>query len=389
MPKYSKQANGLYRAKVSLGGGKYKWLSAHTPKELDAKIQDLKLKLGKGIDVGAEKETFLFWAERWLSLKKLSVSNGRYTSYKCRIDKMTELHNIPIAKITVADIQEIINSTAEDGAAAKTLKEYKSVFSQVCDYAIVSRVMDFNPAKGVIIPQVDPPEERRALTKTEQSWIAAPTDHRVHIGAMIMMYAGLRRGELLALTWSDIDIPGRRITVNKAMVMVDGKPEIKNRTKTKAGMRVVNIPRVLADFLAEEKKKATTLLVMTNNDGSAISGDNWRRLWKSYMQELNFKFGDFSGIMVEDKNGNSVPYKKPNSRFAPDKVPMVIPEFTAHWLRHTFITNLYMAGVDVITASKQAGHADIQTTMDIYTHLDDEFKTNQMSKLDEFFEKMG
>lgn len=389
MPKYSKQANGLYRTKISLGDGKYKWLSAHTPKELDAKVQDVKLKLGKGIDVSAEKETFLFWANRWLALKKLSVSDGRYKSYSYRIDKMSDLHYIPISKLTVADIQDIINKAFEDGAAEKTLKEYKSVFSQICDYAIVSRVMDFNPAKGVIIPQVEPAEERRALTKEEQSWISAPTDHRAHIGAMIMMYAGLRRGELLALTWRDIDFANRRITVNKAMVMVDGKPEIKHRTKTKAGMRTVNIPRVLCDYLSAEQAKATNMLVVPAPDGSVMSSGSWRSLWESYMCELNFKFGDFSGIFITDKDGNKKSYKKPSSRFAREKIPMVIPRFSAHWLRHTFITNMYMAGVDVITASKQAGHADIQTTMDIYTHLDDEYKTNQMSKLDEFFDKMG
>lgn len=61
MARYSKQSNGLYRAKISLGGGKYKYLSAHTPKELDIKIRDAKIKLGKGIDIGAEKDTFLSW----------------------------------------------------------------------------------------------------------------------------------------------------------------------------------------------------------------------------------------------------------------------------------------------------------------------------------------
>lgn len=389
MARYSKQSNGLYRAKISLGGGKYKYLSAHTPKELDIKIRDAKIKLGKGIDIGAEKDTFLSWAERWLSLKKLSVSDGRYKSYTYRVNKMSELHNIPISKITVADIQEIINAAAENGAAEKTIKEYKSVFSQICDYAIVSRVMDFNPAKGIIIPQSEPAEERRALTRTEQSWITAPTEHRAHVGAMIMMLAGLRRGELLALTWNDIDIPNRRITVNKAMVMVDGKPEIKHRTKTKAGMRTVNIPRLLTDFLEAERSKSKSLLVVPGLDGNVMSGDCWQSLWESYLCELNFRFGDFSGIMVTDKDGHRAQYRKPASRFAREKIPMVISKFTAHWLRHTFITNLYMAGVDVVTASKQAGHADIQTTMDIYTHLDDEFKVNQMSKLDDFLSKMG
>ncbi len=56
------------------------------------------------------------------------------------------------------------------------------------------------------------------------------------------------------------------------------------------------------------------------------------------------------------------PYQKPKSKMAPGGVPIIIPKFTAHWLRHTFITMMYMAGVDVLTAAKQAGHADIKVT---------------------------
>ena len=65
---------------------------------------------------------------------------------------------------------------------------------------------------------------------------------------------------------------------------------------------------------------------------------------------------------------------------------MLIPAFTAHWLRHTYVTLLYMSGVDVLTAKEQAGHADIKTTMEIYTHLDSEFKKHNISKLDEYLE---
>lgn len=66
---------------------------------------------------------------------------------------------------------------------------------------------------------------------------------------------------------------------------------------------------------------------------------------------------------------------------------MVIPHFTAHWLRHTFCSLLYMAGIDVVTAKEQMGHADIKTTLAIYTHLDAQYKKNTMEKLDAFLEE--
>ena len=66
---------------------------------------------------------------------------------------------------------------------------------------------------------------------------------------------------------------------------------------------------------------------------------------------------------------------------------MRIPNITAHWLRHTYATLLYLSGVDILTAKEQLGHADIQTTLNIYTHLDTIYKQKQVLKLDEYLVK--
>jgi integrase len=86
------------------------------------------------------------------------------------------------------------------------------------------------------------------------------------------------------------------------------------------------------------------------------------------------KYGDFSESKV----------KAPKSKYAPQKVDFVIPRFTAHWLRHTFITLMYLSGVDILTAKEQAGHSSIKTTMEIYTHLDNKFKKASMAKMDDY-----
>ena len=66
---------------------------------------------------------------------------------------------------------------------------------------------------------------------------------------------------------------------------------------------------------------------------------------------------------------------------------MEIPAFSAHWLRHTYATMLYLAGVDIMTAKEQLGHADIKTTLAIYTHLDQQYKRKSMTKLDAYLSK--
>lgn len=68
----------------------------------------------------------------------------------------------------------------------------------------------------------------------------------------------------------------------------------------------------------------------------------------------------------------------------PKALDMTIPNITMHWLRHTFCTLLYLAGVDVIQACAQMGHADVSTTLRIYTHLDAVHKRKSVSKLDTY-----
>lgn len=387
MIKNTKRKDGRLQSKVYIGNGKYKYVYASTNKELDRKVQEIKLQLGKGIDILAERDTFGQWAERWLKLKKLEVSNGRYNTYSYRVKNLAPIAHMQIGKIRTADIQDIIIGLSADGYALKTLKDVKNAASQIFRLAVDNRVIDYNPAVSVKLPAEAPKEIRRALTKEEQEWIAAPTEHRAHRMAMIMMYAGLRRGELIPLLWSDIDLEKKTINVNKAVEIINGKSVVKNCTKTAAGMRTVYIPQVLTDFLANEPRN-NNLLVCSNVSGEMMSESAYKRLWDSYLAELNFKFGNFSGVLVPNKqDGKMEQYKKPKSRFAPQKIPFVIPRITAHMLRHTFITLMYMAGVDLLTAKEQAGHADVQTTMEIYTHLDSLYKSKQVEKLDEYLSK--
>ncbi|MGW8114941.1 tyrosine-type recombinase/integrase [Caproicibacterium sp. NSD3] len=112
---------------------------------------------------------------------------------------------------------------------------------------IDARVMEYNPGVSVRIPRNAPQNFRRALTDKEQQWII-DTPHRAQRAAMIMMYAGLRRGELIALTWDNIDLKNKTIWVNKSVEMIEDKLRVK-APKTKVGNRTVDIPQRLADFL--------------------------------------------------------------------------------------------------------------------------------------------
>lgn len=378
MPKArnKKREDGRLQSKVYLGNGKYKYVYAATNKELQQKIDELKTKLGKGIDVSAENDTFGFWSDRWIELKRMDVTEKRWRSYDSRRHYLDELAYQPIGKIKTAQIQKIIVDCATQPSEAtgkplarQTLINLKNIASQIFKLAIANRVTEFNPAENVKVPKETPKETRQPLTDEQQLWVRE-TPHRAQTAAMIMMYAGLRRGELMALTWSDIDLENRTITVNKAVEFAGNTGKVVPTTKTESGMRTVYIPDILVEYLKNQPRK--TFLVSCQVSGKLHSETSWKRMWESYMNTMNAKYGDFSSII------GTAPKKSQKKR------PMIIPTFTPHQLRHTYITMLYLAGVDVMTAKEQAGHSDIQTTLNIYTHLDKNHKQKNIDKLNNF-----
>lgn len=385
MQKYTRRPDGRYQSKVSLGAGQYKYVYAKSVKELEAKLKQIYTQLGKGLDIAAQRDTFGNWSQRWLRLKQAEVSPHRYYVYQCRVHNLSDLENMEVSKIRTMDLQEIILDLA--GSYSKSvLREIKSTAKQILQLAMDNRVIDYNAAESVKIPNIsaDSRSERRALTEEEQSWILN-TPHRAQAAAMIMLYAGLRRGEVVPLLWSDIDLEAGTISVNKSMSRKGSNWEIKAGAKTRAGVRTVFIPGVLIDYLKELPR--SSFLVCPDTTGKMLSLSAFEKMWDSYLAELNFRYGDFSCVMITGKNGKLEKFIKPKSRFAPKKIPMVIPQISPHWLRHTFITNLYFAGIDILTAKELAGHADIHTTMEIYTHLDATHKQKQISKLDEYLRK--
>jgi len=373
---------------------KYKTVYGQTQKEADENAQKVKNSLSKGIDVVADQDTFGKWSERFNTMKKADgLSTSQIKSYKnyCRI--LSNLDNIQISKIRPGLIQDIINDIAECNphtgrpTAKKTLIALKGTAEQVFQLAVDSRVIEYNPAASVKIPKGAPQSRRRALTDEEQQWII-DTYHRAQLPAMLMMYSGLRRGEVIALTWDDIDLKNKTIRVNKAVEMIGGKPKVKP-PKTHAGNRTIDMPQRLINFLspirdADFAKFADAtpinLLVCRSASGKMLTNQAWKTMWQSYLTDLNVKYGYIGKV-------NKLASRKKNTDgTAQGKLILVIPNITPHWLRHTFATLLYLAGVDILTARDQLGHTDIKTTLAIYTHLDKIYKRKSMNKLDSYLD---
>ena len=181
--------------------------------------------------------------------------------------------------------------------------------------------------------------------------------------ALIMLYCGLRRGELLALQWSDINLDTGKINIYKSVAFDNSHKPVIKTTKTKSGQRQVEIPFVLLS--AFNQSNPTSLYVCSDTNGNMMTYSAFKRAWESYMHYLNICAG-----------GTDATRSKP-------KVIAMQP-FTPHQLRHTYATLLYSAGVDMLTAQKLLGHSDIKVTMGIYTHLEDQKRQLSISALNDY-----
>ena len=371
--------DGTYRVRVYTGikDGKktYKNVYGKTQKEADIKAQELKVSLRKGIDVSASNDSFKAWAEYWLISKKYEVSPERYTTLNSRSAIWIDaLKTAQITQIKPFELQTILFSIAaknpytNEPMAKKTIRGYVQVITAIFDFAMDNRVIEYNPATKLKIPQsASAPLQRRALTEIERQRVME-FEHRAKPSAMLMMLSGLRRGEATALQWNDIDFENNKISVTKSYNF-----KIKDFKTPKNGKaRVVSVPQILIDYLKTLPRKSP--FVLTNARGQMMTDDSWKRLYQSYMLDMNIKYG-FGGSI--NKHANNV------------NVPMLISTFTPHELRHTFCTIMFEAGIDALTAKEQLGHSDIKTTLSIYTHLSSQHKDLQVNKLDEFLKGGG
>lgn len=336
------------------GQYKYKVIYGKTIKELESKINEFNLLLYRGINPNAKKVLLNELAEAFLQSKP-DVAESTLCQYRDLIGKYVSntIGNKDIKKIVPFDLQSLLVDIQRQGKSKGTIKKVKCLCQQIFDIAVSSGITAYNPFVSVKIPKNAKETERKGIGELEQRLINTYWNgHKFGLIALFMLHTGVRKGELLALQWRDINFKEGYISISKAVQYGadNNTPILKNSPKTKNGVRRIPIASSLVTILNSQKKKS--LFVFPNANNQLMTNQEFKRGWNSFIKYLNFCLADERGIK--------------ESAFD------LIPRFTAHQLRHTYTSELYKNGVGLKEMQHLLGHSELSTTLSIYTHLENE-----------------
>lgn len=275
-------------------------------------------------------------------------------------------------EVTAPIISKQLEQMKRKEYGLKTVKTQRTVYSLIFQYAInddvYGKFVTSNPARNVILLKHLKSEKREAPEDDIINKIRSnATTAYWGLFAMFLISTGCRRGEALALTWGDVDFKGKTISISKAVKYSGGYAKMGD-TKTAYGVRVVPLLPDLEKLLVMPEDAKNTDYIFGSTSGSFIVESTYRRRWKHYCTDMGFII-----CVLEEKRkskqGKEYIYRKYKN------------SLTAHVLRHGYATMLFEADVDVYTAQKLLGHADIKTTMAIYTHLRERKQKESLDKL--------
>lgn len=291
--------------------------------------EDYKRREAAGEYIAATGYTVRQYAEKWLPLHKSGVSPKCYNDYKKQLDALIDaVGDTKLDSLTVDDAATVWEHFR--GYSESTIHRARMLYVSLFDTAIENDLCKKNPYRQ---PHAQPPKgtsgSHRCLTDEEVRLIQT-TPHRVQLAALIMLYAGLRRGEVLALTRQDITPD--EIIVNKAIRFVGNRPTVES-PKTDAGTRRVPILSILRPALQNAPQR-----ILIAQKGGEMTDTAFKRAWDSYNHALTLAAGHPVRIRPHD-------------------------------LRHTYCTMLRDAGVDMHQAMLWMGHADEKMILRIYDHV--------------------
>lgn len=326
--------------------------------ETSYKNGDYKPKGRKEESSGDDLTTFRAVFDLWKENYELTVKESTF----CKAISQYEVHTLPVFgdrrmdEITIADIQRFANDNVKKFVK---YRDFITDISRIFEYAINLGLIKDNPAQHVTIPKrkesLDEPKRQNYYTKDELKQFLELTKEQQTQKAYTFMKlssaSGCRQGELLGLEWQHVDFESNSISIVQTLAMGKGRRLYLEQPKTKHSKRTISIDPetmgILKRWKVQQSKDMLKLGYSTLNKHQLVFSNDHNRFLQL-----------------------TVPRKWLTKTITDNHLRVI----TIHGLRHTHATLLLEAGLSPKIISERLGHASIQITLDLYSHVTDKME---------------
>ena len=389
--------NGTYEYKYRNRIGERKSIYAKTLVELREKENNVLRNLLDGLDNFdsdlSVNDIFKIWKKVKRGLKDNTFKNYIYM-YQQFVEP--SFGKLKLSKLKRTDVRSFYNRLKEDGnLKVSTIDCVHTVLHQVLDVAVDDEYIRFNPSDNALkelkAAYQNESEKKRAMSLEQQKIFQdflynCNTQKRWYPIFYVMLWTGMRVGEVTGLQWDDLDFKNNVINVNRTLVYYSKGKGVGNRyaintTKTEAGKRKIPMTsEVKKAFLMEkELQEAFNVkcidsiggyndFVFLNRFGNVHNNGTLNKALRRIVRDCNLDIIDKSRDSTDDA--------------------VLLPHLSNHILRHTFSTRLNEKNVNIKVIQAILGHADVSTTMDIYVDATEDFKNESMKDFEKSMEFM-
>lgn len=363
---YRRKSTGRWEGSITLDTGKRKTFYGKTQKEVQDKLNEALYEQQRGTLATGSNATMQEYLEAWLEdTHKPTVRLSTYLNYQ----KILKNYLIPglgkakLQKLTAPQVQAFYSKKLREGLSPKTVTNIHGVLHKALDNAVKWNIVARNVCDAVTPPRV-PRKELNYLTQEQAGILLKEVKaHKLEALLTVAITTGMRRGELLALRWQDINFELGTIQVKRTVSYHQVYGYVESEPKTARSRREILLPAFVVDVLRKH-------LAQQEDQRLAVDAD-----WSDKQLVFTNATGDFY-------SPNTL--LKAFKRFL---TSIGLPHMRFHDLRHSAATILLTIKVHPKVVQEILGHSQITTTMDIYSHAMPSMQSDATAQWDSEFGK--
>jgi len=340
--------DGRFVARVTGADGRRKAFYGRTRDEAAGRLNDALRSIRNGVSLPSDLLTVADFAAQWLKAIQSTVrprTNEIYESL-VRVHVIPRIGKIKLARLSPADLQRVYADLTTAGLSPKSVRHVHVLIHNMLEKAVRWDVMIRNVADLVEPPRV-PPRDLVVLDGTQaRAFLTACRGHRLEALFVLALTTGARSGELLGLSWDQVDLPAGTISIRRSLQELGGKLVL-TEPKTRRSRRTVAIPAVAVEALRRHHVRQL--------EESLRLGPAWRNEW-------NLVFTNEVGAPVDRHNLLPRDYRP---LLAKAGLPTSL---RFHDLRHIAASLALGQGMPIPAVSEMLGHADAAITLRVYAH---------------------